>query len=508
MTEHNASFGGFITDGAVRPELRGGTIRSYNPQTELYKVAVDGKGDINSIRAMKFGANKPYRRNIRVLCVRLRTIQWVIIGEVPEFVHPTETAKSPGDAIADKDKKSRGAVGDKLQIFAASAKKAGEETHYEGDTILDNAKGSFIKILESGDIWGLASYFCFFLFSAVKQLVYFKARDAIFDFAGFLFHAETDESTKRATATLDVTGDQQQEADPDISVRTGYLGGRSLFSSESGMTPSHVPGLTLTELNVAGGIGIVSTADVLLPSGSASVSDTVASSTGSPSAEKDGRVLWGLFGGHTLLEVDNTLEEVRLSRAAATRVRGVARNAETETKQLRMNKQELSLRWKDCWVSVNDSRASVSYGDNYLSVDDKKASMVFGDSFIVVNENGVQIKGFLELVGGKIRLVDEIAGAFILPDAGGVQKGAMANINFTNLPLPLLDLMMNMTVTKRSLVTELFLPVYDNDMDYLKKHSHPLDPTKTTALPDPGLAANLDQPTAVSQKPALTSNVI
>ena len=87
-------------------------------------------------------------------------------------------------------------------------------------------------------------------------------------------------------------------------------------------------------------------------------------------------------------------------------------------------------------------------------------------------------------------------------------KGGVANVSFSMLPLPLLDLTMSMTVNKLALVNEVFLPAYDQDMQQLQTHSHPLDPQKTTALPDPKLSGTLDQPTKQSQKSALTSKTI
>jgi len=509
MPQRGEAFGRFRTDDDTPPILRGGEIVSYNPETDLYTVNVDGFGDIDSMRAVKYGVYRPYPEETRVICVCMRGVYWSIIGGLPKWQKPEDPPKSPADTIAAQDKELRRATADKYQVFAASARKLDEELHYEGDSVLDNNKGSFIKILESGDIWGLASYACFFLLSKVKNVFIARARDALISFAGFIFNVETDTSVKQATAKLDVTGDQKEESDPDFSVRAGYLGGQDLFEQKMSTAPSQMPELLLPTTNVAGGVGDVSSLDALSTE-TPSVSSSMADASGTPVATKDGRVLWTLLGDHTLLEVDNASEEVRLSRVSAQRNArtGAPRNTEKDTKQVRLNGSELALQWKDRWVSLNDSRVSVSYGDNYFSVDDKKLSMVFGENFIIVNKNGVQIKGYLELVGGSINLVDETVGAAYRPETGGVAAEGIANMQFSSLPLPKLDLTMNLTVNKLALVNEVFLPAYDQDMLELQKHSHPLDPNKTTALPAPDLAKNLDQPTKQSQKSALTSNVV
>lgn len=513
MPQTPESYGSFTSDSASMVFMSCGEIVAYNPETDLYTVDVFGVGDVDAVRAMKNGVYRPYPENTKVVCLRVRTIQWIILGGIPNWESPEDPPQSPTDTTAEQDKKKRRATADKFQVFAASARKVAEEVHYDGDSVLDNGKGSFIKILESGDIWGLASFACFFLFSTVRNICMIRARDALISFTGFILGVETDTSIKRATAKLDVTGDQKADTDPDFSVRMGYLGGQNLFEQEAKKSTSALPELTLAPTNVAGGTGIVSTADVGvddLPTQSASVSDTLASGAGAPSAAKDGRVLWSLFGSHALMEVDNSTEEVRLSRVSVQRnsKTNAAQNTETEIKQFRMNGEELAFQWKDRLVTLNESRISCSYGDNYLSIDDKKASLVFGENFIIVNDNGVQIKGYLELVGGSINLVASEQAKAIRPELGGVAKGGVANMSFSMLPLPLLDLTMSMTVNKLALVNETFLPAYDIDMQQIQTHSHPLDPQKTTALPDPKLSEALDQPTKQTQKSALTSKII
>jgi len=480
------------------PKMARGHICRYDPQTELYVVKIGGVGTVRSVRALQYGSNRPYPSGKDVICVRLSTVEWVIMGMIPNFESPPTPAKSPADTIADKDKEFRQAVGDKYQILAASAKKLGTEVHYEGDVVLDNDRGSFIKVMEDGGIWGLASYFCFFLFSALKSLVFIKARDALFDFAGFLFSVGTDTTTKQATTKLDIAGDQSSDAEPDMCVRAGALGALDLFEQVAEKEPSAVSELVLPATNVAGGTGVVSTADIL-PTESVSTEQ---------SSTSDGRVLWWLFGGHALLEVDNKAAEVRLSRVKTQKnsMTGAVSNAEGDIKQLRLNDKELGLQWKNRWVSLNDTRVSVSFGDNYVSLDDKKASLVFGDNFIVVNKNGVQIKGFLELIGGKIKLVGQEGNA-VKPDAGGVVVGSVENVSFDGTR-QLLDITGSLTVNKLGLVNEVFLSQYDKDMAIIKLHEHTTTKEGLPTTPIPQVLDKVDQPPTTSSKPVLTSKII
>jgi len=524
----STSLSDFRSDGSFVPELCGGEVRFYNPESDTYTVAIDGRGDVDSIRSMQIGAYRPYRATTRVLCVRVKTIQWMIVGAVPQFQPGAKEKKSPEGAVEEKDKKFREAVGDRYQIFAASAKKAGYGKLFEGDVVLDNAKDSFIKILENGDIFGLASYFCFFLFSAVYSLIFLKARDLIFDVAGFLFTVETNTEVKRAALKIDVSNDQSKDADPDFSIRAGDLGGQNLFDMEAQKLPSESTELSPTSTGIsglAGGLGgLGGLTDSLpipdippsVPVGSTSVTDAIAGATGSPPADDDPRRLWWLLGEHSLLEVDNESREVRLSRVDVQRddkTKAII-NSEQETKQLRLNDDEIAIQWEDRWVTVNKARASVSYGNNYISVDDKAASMKFGDNSLIINEYGIQITGFLELVGGKIKLVGKTVDAPVDVDlvaslAPGVQPQAMPNVEYKEEGIiGELALTMDMKVNEFALVNENFFKKYDLDQSLIvKSHQHmvvtegaPTTPFPGSPAPSitPGSLVALDDPLATS----------
>lgn len=473
---------GITHDESVAPVFRTGVIRYYHVDKGSYRVTLDGQNEAIA-RPLKNGAYRPYPSGTRVLCVRVPTTTWLVLGEIEPSQVPNEVPLSPDEAIQKKDAEFRRTVSTRYSVEDAALGDPAERKALEGDALVANRRApqSFVHLYSSGDVLAYASSFCFMLLSAVKRLFYVWAKEAFLYFAGLVIKTTVSDDNKTAKVDLVINSDPADAEDRDLTFKAGYLGGDNLPSA------------------------------------------AVSEKTKGAKIEEG---LWALFGDHTLLEVDNTRRELRIS--------GVSIKSNTESalkksltqnrRQIRMNQDETVVCWqeKDHEISVKKDGVRARWGTSDLEITDDAVHLKQGDVgfFIdkdrlaarwsnavkmVLNSNGVQIGGLLELVGPGIRFTETAE--------DGVAAGAQPNLAVSVMGSSLqwtvqgglvdLEVASNMTVRKRALVDERFFTSYDLDMTTIRGHIHPVPPV-LQAIVSPTIAM-VDTPTTAGRKSVLSS---
>lgn len=467
---------GLFSKLAVRTSFSMGFVKSYNPSNDLYRIGLDGKSEAVA-RPITSGVYKPYPPGTRVACIRFATSGWLIMGEVAFSKPPTRERESPSDAIYQKDLDLRGAIQDRYSIDMANFGDSEIDPLLEGDAIVANREDprSYVRVYDNGDILSLASNFCFRLLNRVKNLAITWAKDCWAVFAGCSVKVETDDQTKKSTTNVSINSDPTDEADRDLDAAVGAI-------SNTNRPTKNV------------------------------------------SAESKGRTieegLWSLFGTHMLLEVDNKVKELRLSKVK------IQSGTDTfgKTAQFRMNEDQMGLVWGSNKVTLNDDLTSLERGSHSIVMDDSRIALTWSeDKYIVLTDKGIQISGMLELVGGQLKLSSE-AGltSTVLVDGESVTvpSGTDGRPNLTyqvsgnkidiggSGEVDVINLNTDFSVRNFGLLDERFLTKYDTDMLAVKQHTHQVAITGTAppqALPSQELGQTLDLPQAASSSGTLTS---
>lgn len=472
MRPTNQRHGLFGDDGS-ETIFRAGYIRYWNPDKETYRISLDGMSE-GVGRPVKNGAFKPFPADTRVLCLLLPTTTWLVLGEIGASRNRDEVPQAPDDEILQKDIALRRALHDRYDIDSANFADPAEDPVLEGDALLSNRakRRSFFRVFENGDLLSLASTFCFLLMSKAKRLFYVWAKQAFFYFAGLVVRTRVNDETKTATVELAVNSDPSDEADRDVTLVAGYV------KSDTRQ------------------------------------SENVSDRTKSRQLEEG---VWLLFGGHSLLEVDNQAEEIRLSQVSGSASRQQIRMNPDETvldweerQSVRIGDSGIEARWKEAALSLADEAVRLELGGSAITINQDGLSVVWGGgTHLILNDHGVQVRGLLELAG---------EGILFSPNAqepAGVSAGARANLmvsvsgsamTWRLQDVTSLDLVSNFTVRNLALVDERFLGAYDQDMLTIKGHTHPVPPALTAIL-SPNLAT-ADLPPANARKTTLTSKAV
>jgi hypothetical protein len=459
-------------DSKFGASFRMGFVRSYNPATNIYRIGLDHRSE-GVARPITSGAYKPYPVGTRVACVIFLTSGWLILGEVAKAKGRTKEKTSPAGTVYKKDLELRRALHDRYDIDLADFGDPVVDPPLEGDAVMSNRDNprSYHQVYENGDILSLASNFCFTLLSRIKSLAMIWSKDFWGIFAGFSIKVQTDDTTKQAATEVSINSDPSDEADRDMDFVGGAISNTNRPTKNISV---ETKGKTISE-------GI-----------------------------------WTLFGGHTLFEVDNQAKEVRLSKVAIN----AGKDTFGKDAQFRMNEKQMGMVWGKNKVTLNDNLTSLERGGHSIVMDDDRIALTWAaDKFIVLTDEGVQISGMLELVGGKLKLNSEpVETSTVLVDGENViiPNGTDGQPNLTyqvsgnkidisgSGAVSAVNLNTDFSVRNRGLVDERFLTQYDKDMGILKSHEHisttPGNPTTST-----GVLQAVDQPTSSSQKTSLTS---
>ncbi len=454
------------------PTFAMGFVRSYNPENNTYRVALDGMSE-GLARPIMNGAYKPYPPLSRVACIRFVTSSWLIMGEVTKASAPTEERESPTNAVYKKDLELRQAIHDRYDIDLADFGDRVIDPPLEGDVVVSNRDDprSYQQIYENGDVLSFASNFCFFLLSRIKSLAVLWSRDFWGIFAGFSMKVQTDDTTKLASTEININSDPSDEADRDVEFVAGAI------------SNSKRPSKNLSLETKAG-----------------TISEGV----------------WALFGAHVLLEVDNQAKEVRLSKVA---IQG-GQDTSTEDAQFRMNEKQMGLVWGKNKVTLNDNLTALERGGHSIVIDDDRIALTWAaDKFIVLTDKGVQISGMLELVGGKLKLNSEPVGTsivvvdgenLIVPNGTDGQANLLYSVSGATIDISgsgavsAINLNTDFSVRNFGLVDDRFLTKYDTDMALIRHHEHTSTTPGSPTLPT-GVLLPVDIPVSVTQKSSLTS---
>jgi len=449
-----------------------GSIRSYNPSNNTYRIALDSTSE-GVGRPITSGIYKPYPVGTRVACVRFATSGWLILGEVSTARSRTEERKSPAGTVQQKDQELRRALHDRYSIDAANFGDSVIDPPLEGDVVIQNRDDprSYTQIYENGDILSLASSFCFTLLSRVKSLAVTWAKDCWHIFAGYSFKVQTDDTTKQATTEISINSDPSDEADRDVDIVAGAISNANRPTKNASI---ETKGQTISE------------------------------------------GLWALFGTHSLLEVDNQAKEVRLSKVAIQ----AGKDTFPKTAQFRMNEKQIGLVWGSNKVTLNDNLTAIEHGTHSIVMDDTRIALTWGpDKFIALTDKGVQISGMLELVGGQLKLNSEpvetgtvvVDGENVtVPNGTDGQPNLLYQVSGNTIDISgsgavsAINLNTDFSVRNFALVDERFLTKYDTDMLVLKTHEH-ISTTPGNPTTPLGVLQAVDQPTAASSKTNLTS---
>ena len=456
-----------------------GFIRSYNPDTNIYRVALDGLSE-GVARPITSGSYKPYPIGTRVACIRFATSSWLIMGEVSVAKPPTKERQSPSGSVYQKDLELRKALHDRYNIDLADFGDRIVDPPLEGDVVMANRDDprSYTQIYENGDILSFASNFCFQLLSRVKSLAMTWAKDFWGIFAGCSVKVQTDDTTKQSTTTVSINSDPSDEADRDLDVVAGAI--------SNSIRPTKNISVETKGQTIAEGV-------------------------------------WALLGIHGLFEVDNQAKEIRLSKVAIQ----AGKDTFGRDAQFRMNENQMGLVWGKNKVTLNDNLTAFERGAHSIVMDDKRIAFTWApDKYIVLTDKGVQISGMLELVGGQLKLNSETGQtSTVLVDGSNVTvpegtdglpnllyqvSGSRIDISGSGAVLAI-NLNTDLSVRNLGLVDERFLVKYDADMVAVKAHTHPVLITPTTppmALPSEDIQESLDLPQAGTSSRILTSKTL
>lgn len=426
-----------------------GHIKRYDPSLGTYVVALTGKAEAHGVRAINTGVRRPIAKNKKVACMLLPIGAWLILGEIDEIQPPKDVSRSPDDSIDSKDKQARGLDKSRYNIDSADFRDPKDEKHYEGDAVLQNRNDpfSFVKVYEKGDIYALASRFCFALWSAVKEAFLLVANEASIVFSGVSFKTSVDPSNKTMTADIEVKGDLSEGQKIDLAVRAGKVG--------------------TTEVD---------------------------------------RGLLASLGDHTKLLVDNEKREVKLSR---TDDAGYERSLDVKKETLdalwgdnevHVKKDSLTVGRKTHKIAIDDNRISLQWDKNNYLVINERGIKIQGKLMVAGKEMLLTNQTTQEDDPAGISEGDQMNVEYAIGEAGGPLKLTLkGNLNRLNLDT-------DVTVREMALVDQRFLPMYDEDMAVLRSHTHPVNIETLTAEVSLALPAALDQPTKDGIKRAITSN--
>ena len=449
-----------------------GLVRSYNPETNTYRVSLDGRSE-GLARPITSGAYKPYPSGTRVACIRFATSSWLIMGEVAKSLAPTKERESPENAVYKKDLELRRAIHDRYDIDLADFGDHAVDPPLEGDVVVSNRDDprSYQQIYENGDILSFASNFCFSLLSRIKSLAVLWSKDFWGVFSGFSMKVQTDDTTKLAATEISINSDPSDEADRDVEIVAGAI---SNTNRPSKNVSAETKARTISE------------------------------------------GLWALFGVHALLEVDNEAKEVRLSKVA---IQG-GQDTFAKDVQFRMNENQMGLVWGKNKVTLNDNLTAFERGSHSIVMDDERIALTWAaDKFIVLTDKGVQISGMLELVGGQIKFNSGVAKtAAVVVDGENVtvptgtdgEANLLYSVSGNTIDISgsgavsAINLNTDFSVRNRGLVDERFLTQYDKDMAIIKTHEH-LSTTPGNSTAPTGVLQVVDQPSSTLQKTSLTS---
>lgn len=450
-----------------------GFVRSYNPETNTYRVSLDGRSE-GFARPITSGVYKPYPPGGRVACIRFATSSWLIMGEVAKSSVPAKERESPSDAVYQKDLELRRAIHDRYDIDLADFGDRVIDPPLEGDVVMANRDDprSYQQIYENGDILSFASNFCFTLLSRIKSLSVLWSKDFWGVFAGFSMKVQTNDETKLASTEVSINSDPSDEADRDLDFVAGAI--------SNSKRPAKNVSVETKGKTIAEGI-------------------------------------WALLGVHALLEVDNEAKEVRLSKVA---IQG-GQDTFGKDAQFRMNEEQMGLVWGKNKVTLNDNLTSLERGGHSIVIDDDRIALTWAaDKFIVLTDKGVQISGMLELVGGQLKLNSGAAETsmvvvdgenIVVPNGTDGKANLLYSVSGNKIDVSgsgavsAINLNTDFSVRNFGLVDERFFTKYDTDMAIIRSHEHTSTTPGSPTTPFAGVLLAVDQPVSSSQKSSLTS---
>jgi len=424
-----------------------GHIKSYNPELGTYTVSLTGVSEAPSARPINSGIRKPIPKNAKVACMQPPYGAWLILGEIDEIQPAKKVPTSPDDTITEKDMQARGLDKSKYSIDAAAFRNPKDEKQYEGDAVLQNRNEprSFIKVYEKGDIYALATQFCFFLLSAVKEAFLLVANEASIIFSGFSIKTAVDTANKSMMAAVVVNGDLSQDQKTDFSARAGRVG-----------------------------------------------------------TDEVGQGILASLGDHTKLLVDNEKREVKLSRMDDA---GYERSVDVKKEEfdalwgdneVHVNKDSLTVGRKTHKIAIDDNRLALQWDKNNYIVINERGIKIQGKLMIAGKEMLLTNTTKEEDDPAGIGEGDQMNVEYAIGEAGGPLKLTLkGNLNR-------LELDTDVTVREMALVNENFLPLYDADMGMLRSHTHPVNIETLTAEQSPG-TITVDMPPTNAKKSSITS---
>lgn len=214
-----------------------GIVFDYDADLKVYRVNLDGHGDITARRILT-GIDKPYPARSRVILMRLSGVEWAIIGELDMSpVPPEESAEKTVDEAAAElinlAKRSRedAALGE-LPPFRPE----GEEIQFVGDASLENRTDnqesrSRVKVYSFGAVLAKASNFCHTLWDRKTSQIIQQSRNLIQRCIGQLITMTTPSDTGLSTyrevtqgdAVSRKEGDEAMENLTDKEVTRGHI---------------------------------------------------------------------------------------------------------------------------------------------------------------------------------------------------------------------------------------------------------------------------------------------
>lgn len=428
-------------------QITTGHVKSYDPSLGTYVIALTARSEAHGVRAITSGIKKPFPVNTKVVCALSPYSAWLILGEIDEIQPAKKVPKSPDDTITEKDMQARGLDKSKYNIDSAAFGNFKDEKHYEGDAVLQNRNDppSFIKVYEKGDIYALASKFCFSLWSAVKDAFLLVAGEASIIFSGFAVKTAVDTANKSMVADLVVNGDLSQDQKTDFAARVGKVG-----------------------------------------------------------TDEVGQGILASLGDHTKLLVDNEKREVKLSRTddagyeRSLLVKKEEFDALWGDNEVHVKKDSLTIGRKTHRIAIDDNRLALQWDKNNFIVLNERGIKIQGKLMIAGKEMLLTNATKEEDDPAGIGEGDQMNVEYAIGEAGGPLKLTLkGNLNR-------LELDTDVTVREMALVNENFLPLYDTDMGMLRTHMHPITIEPPEALPSPN-TAGVDMPATNARKATITS---
>lgn len=193
--------------------IAAGIISTYDPDSRVYGVNLDGLGD-RQVRRINTGVDRPFHVGARVVCFKAGTLSWTIVGEldVPQVELGDNRPKSVDEAAADmidelNQLRPMSKLGDKINYRQPYG-----EVNFPGDVVLENKaedprSRSRVKVYSFGAILVKASNFCFQLLDRKENRILTQARNLLTRAIGYFKSARTDPRSKKTTVIERVQGD-------------------------------------------------------------------------------------------------------------------------------------------------------------------------------------------------------------------------------------------------------------------------------------------------------------